>query len=139
MSFLGVLSFLLVVPAGGDQNHDDATHSHDYSTSTVNDLPRVVTQIHMAQGKDPTSMTISWVTPLVTAPTTCCGDVPIVSASEVYYGNAPDGMKTRAAGYSQYYTFNWPGLANYTSGLIHHVTLTQLKPGTVPDRTVQDS
>ena len=105
------------------------TSSKVQLTTTDGDLPRLVAQIHMAQGKDPSSMTISWVTPLVTAPTTCCGDVPIIASSEVYYGLSPDGMKTREIGYSQYYTFNWPGMANYTSGLIHHVVLTGLKPG----------
>ncbi len=118
------------VTVGGYLTHADATNrGSGVRLALEGDQPRVVTQIHMAQGKDPTSMTISWITPLVTAPTTCCGEVPIISASEVHYGTSPDAMGTKGRGYSQYYTFNMPGAANYTSGLIHHVTLTDLKPG----------
>ena len=55
----------------------------------VADDVRAVTQIHMAQGLDPSSMTISWVTPL---------DFSQVAASEVHYGTSPTELSTVAVG-----------------------------------------
>ena len=80
-----------------------------------------VSQLHLAQGNDPTSMTVSWISPLKTSPT---------AASVVHYGTSPLALDTVSTGYAQYYTTNFPGLANYTSGLINHVTLAGLQPAT---------
>uniref|UniRef100_A0A7N0UQJ6 Purple acid phosphatase n=1 Tax=Kalanchoe fedtschenkoi TaxID=63787 RepID=A0A7N0UQJ6_KALFE len=57
---------------------------------------------------------------------------PAEVASIVYYGRHKSNLTRRAAGrsliYSQLYPFE--GLQNYTSGVIHHVRLTGLKPET---------
>ena len=87
----------------------------------VADDVRAVTQIHMAQGRDPTSMTISWITPL---------DLSHVAASEVHYGTSPTDLSMVAVGYSSYYTTNYYNQPQYTSGQLHHTVLTALTPGT---------
>jgi len=71
-------------------------------------------------------MTVSWVTPL-TSPLT---EAAAAASSSVRYGTSPLALDTAATGYAQYYTANFPGRANYTSGLIHHVTLAGLQPAT---------
>ncbi|CAM8983600.1 unnamed protein product [Rhodiola kirilowii] len=57
---------------------------------------------------------------------------PAMVASIVYYGENKTHLTRKAAGkaliYSQLYPFE--GLQNYTSGIIHHVRLTGLKPKT---------
>mgnify|MGYP001332669536 CR=1 FL=1 len=74
-------------------------------------------QIHMAQGKDPSSMVISWVTNDV---------VP----SKVVYGLSPHELNYLAQGNASSYQFNSWAFGNYTSGQIHHVELTNLIPNT---------
>ncbi len=69
-------------------------------------------QIHMAQGKTPESMVISWVDNSVGIP-------------QVIYGYARQKLNFKAIGKSENYTFN-----NYTSGQISHVELFGLSPST---------
>ncbi|KAI5650641.1 hypothetical protein M9H77_36646 [Catharanthus roseus] len=58
---------------------------------------------------------------------------PSTVASVVYYGKSTFFLNHKADGqsliYNQLYPFD--GLQNYTSGIIHHVRLTGLKPNTV--------
>lgn len=78
-----------------------------------------VQQIHIAQGQTPESMAISWVTPKA-------------AASQVKYGEASQGELSKfAEGYSTSYTFQYATYQTYTSGIIHHVVITDLKPDTV--------
>ena len=51
----------------------------------------------------------------------------MTSASTVQYGTAPGVYTQTASGSSDFYKYS----AMYTSGLIHHVPLTGLKPSTV--------
>jgi Purple acid Phosphatase, N-terminal domain len=129
---------------------------HDVNTEETSVSYRI-SQIHMAQGADPTSMTISWTTP--TPPASVLSSIPFSAVGDrgQYTATVPDGdnsanaglsalpgsqvrfslspdmkYKTSTAyGYSQLYTFNYPHLPGYTSGLIHHVTLRDLVPNTV--------
>lgn len=54
-------------------------------------------------------------------------------ASVVNYGILQDNLNYEATGYSLVYSQLYPfvGLQNYTSGIIHHVRLTGLRPSTV--------
>lgn len=95
------------------------------------DVESGVQQIHMAQGKDPTSMVISWLTPNTSQP---------APASQVRYGLSSDAL-TMAAGNNNAYTYTIPaGYAKppmnsayplYTSGWLHNVELTGLQPDTL--------
>nr|ACR23327.1 purple acid phosphatase isoform a2 [Triticum aestivum] len=89
-------------------------------------------QIAVALSAAPTSAWVSWIT----------GDFQMGGAvkpldpgtvgSVVRYGLAADSLVREATGdalvYSQLYPFE--GLQNYTSGIIHHVRLQGLEPGT---------
>lgn len=89
-------------------------------------------QIAVALSASPTSAWVSWIT----------GDYQMGGAVEpldpgavgsvVRYGLAADALDHEATGeslvYSQLYPFE--GLQNYTSGIIHHVRLHGLEPGT---------
>ncbi|KAJ0988894.1 hypothetical protein J5N97_007250 [Dioscorea zingiberensis] len=57
---------------------------------------------------------------------------PTSVASVVRYGRLKHPLSHEATGYSLVYNQLYPfeGLQNYTSGIIHHVRLTGLKPGT---------
>ena len=78
----------------------------------------VVQQIHIAQGRTPESMTVSWVT-------------PNASASQVRYGTGANDMRDLVEGYSTSYTFQYSNYKLYTSGMIHHVQINNLKPDTL--------
>ena len=162
--------------------------------------PAIVSQIHIAQGLTPTSMTISWVTPFVESstsrkvltsehsylsnradissgivstaesdqmvststknkndiresiglrrsssvpPKTLVGTSNVVKnvpevlvennvpKSQVIYSINSDNLFLTATGYSTSYTFNYKKLENYTSGILHHTTLENLRPNTV--------
>ncbi|KAJ6824832.1 purple acid phosphatase 15-like [Iris pallida] len=56
---------------------------------------------------------------------------PQTVASVVLYGEVNTSLTDEATGYSLVYNQLYPfqGLQNYTSGIIHHVRLTGLKPG----------
>ncbi|CAD6207641.1 unnamed protein product [Miscanthus lutarioriparius] len=89
-------------------------------------------QVAVALSAAPTSAWVSWIT----------GDFqmggavkpldPSAVGSVVRYGLAADSLVHEATGeslvYSQLYPFE--GLQNYTSGIIHHVRLQGLEPGT---------
>lgn len=87
-----------------------------------------VQQIHLAQGKDPTTMVISWLTPNASTP---------APASQVRYGLAADAL-TMEAGNRDAYSYSIPAgftkqnsvgpYPNYTSGWLHNVELTGLTP-----------
>lgn len=78
-----------------------------------------VEQIHMAQGVDPTSMTISWTT-------------NISSNSYCYHGILPNQLNNFSNGTITSYSFNYyPDYNEYFSPIIHHVTLTNLLPNQV--------
>jgi hypothetical protein len=84
----------------------------------------LVSQIHIAQGKTPKIMTISWTS-------TTAG------ASTVKYGVSAENIDQSAEGYSTSYTFKSPPLSNYstlnvsyTSGIIHHTQLEDLATST---------
>ena len=149
------------------QTTSGLTGSH--STPAV---PATVTQIHIAQGSTPTSMTISWVTAspgvstlstrqthlsdrtyssnlnndavndALTEPknsVTAVGNenTDLSSSSRdktqsiVKYGTDPSNLYLTSSGSSSSYTFNYKGLANYTSGLNHHTFLKNLRPMTI--------
>jgi hypothetical protein len=76
-----------------------------------------VSQIHIAQGKTPESMTVSWVT-------------KTSSDSIVVYGTSSDHLDNKAAGETKTYKFDYPDYGMYESGVIHHVTIHNLKPAT---------
>jgi len=79
-----------------------------------------ISQIHMAQGLTPQSMTISWVTP-----DDCY--------SHVTYGTNNKTLNKYTYGKSSSYNFSYT-LNNptfYQSGYIHHVLIDELKPNTL--------
>ena len=72
-----------------------------------------VSQIHIAQGVTPESMTISWVT-------------KDTANTEIQYGLSPDNLAYNATGVSSSYSFDYPSYGVYTSGVLHHVYLTNV-------------
>lgn len=77
-----------------------------------------VQQIHIAQGRTPESMTVSWVT-------------KSEAKTQVKFGLAYDKLEAVTEGYTTSYDFTYPNFGMYESGVIHHVTLTNLKPDTM--------
>jgi hypothetical protein len=77
------------------------------------------TQIHMAQGKTPSSMTITWITQYKTKSQLAYWLVFNKTSSEKYFINSD---------YSTQYEFNYIGYQNYTSGYIHHIKIDNLIP-----------
>jgi hypothetical protein len=77
-----------------------------------------VTQIHIAQGKTPESMTVSWVT-------------KFLADTTIMFGTSPDSMVNKAIGYYTDYSFDYPDYGVYESGIIHHVTIEGLNASTV--------
>lgn len=70
-----------------------------------------IEQIHFAQGRTSASMTISWLT-----------STP--STAVVTFSQLGEGQRTRTAyGQTSSYRFVYPGMDEYYSGYIHHVTL----------------
>ncbi|XP_042390758.1 purple acid phosphatase 15-like [Zingiber officinale] len=57
---------------------------------------------------------------------------PTIVASVVHYGISKEILTSEATGYSLIYNQFYPfeGLQNYTSGIIHHALLNDLRPGT---------
>jgi predicted phosphodiesterase len=83
-----------------------------YEIQSINQI----NQIHIAQGKTPESMSISWVT-------------NEISDSIVNYGTTYH-LNMTSKGYEVSYYFNYPQFNVYQSGTIHHVELNNLKPNT---------
>lgn len=75
-----------------------------------------VSQVHIAQGKDSSSMSIVWLT-------------PDVSATYVHYGTSPSELNMTASGTASSYTYS-DKYGSYTSGQIHTVVLEKLSPKT---------
>lgn len=76
-----------------------------------------ITQVHIAQGKTPETMSISWVTKFEYNTT-------------VWYGLNKTNLDMIQNGYESSYKFDYPNDGVYESGTIHHVELTNLKPST---------
>jgi hypothetical protein len=76
-----------------------------------------ISQIHIAQGKTPESMTISWLT-------------DSKSGSVVWYGLNKTELNLFQYGYETSYKFDYPEYKVYESGTIHHVELINLQPST---------
>ncbi|KAI3440812.1 Purple acid phosphatase [Psidium guajava] len=89
-------------------------------------------QISLALSTDPSSMWVSWITGDSQIGKNVTPLDPSSVASEVWYGTESGKYASRQDGrsavYSQLYPFE--GLLNYTSGIIHHVRLEGLEPGT---------
>jgi len=77
-----------------------------------------VTQVHIAQGKTPTSMTISWVT-------------KASANSHLHFGISSKNLVLNATGYSTVYKFDYPQYGVYESGVIHHVQINGLTPSSL--------
>uniref|UniRef100_A0A7C9A6X4 Purple acid phosphatase n=1 Tax=Opuntia streptacantha TaxID=393608 RepID=A0A7C9A6X4_OPUST len=80
----------------------------------------------------PTSMWVSWVTGGGHIGTNVTALDPSSVASEVWYGKESGNYTNKQTGMSMVYSQLYPyeGLLNYTSGIIHHVRLEGLQPGT---------
>lgn len=76
-----------------------------------------ITQVHIAQGKTPETMSISWVTKFEYNTT-------------VWYGLNKTNLDMIQNGHETSYKFDYPNDGVYESGTIHHVELTNLKPST---------
>jgi len=77
-----------------------------------------ISQIHIAQGKTPDTMSISWLT-------------KNERGSTVWYGLNKTTLNLIEYGSQSSYHFDYPNLNVYQSGTIHHVELTNLLPSTV--------
>jgi hypothetical protein len=118
---LAILLFVLgwvSAPATAHQADDDASDlaqaaATQYQAGDFSDFGKGVQQVHLAQGKDQSSMVVSWLTTYV-APTI------------VRYGTKANQLDRTAASddVMQYTSFG------VTSGYIHHVPLTGLKAST---------
>ncbi len=87
-----------------------------FLTSITDALNCSVSQIHIAQGFNSSSMTISWLT-------------PDKCLSYVEYGLNYKSLNNNVIGSSSSYEYYYNGLY-YKSGYLHHTLLTELKPNT---------
>ncbi|CBI33349.3 unnamed protein product, partial [Vitis vinifera] len=80
----------------------------------------------------PTSMWVSWITGDSQIGSNVTPLDPSTVASEVWYGKRSRKYSSVKSGFSTVYSQLYPfeGLLNYTSGIIHHVRLDDLEPGT---------
>ncbi|KAK3000810.1 hypothetical protein RJ639_021763 [Escallonia herrerae] len=80
----------------------------------------------------PTAMWVSWVTGNAQIGLNVTPLDPSTVASEVWYGRESGKYSMKRTGVSMIYSQLYPfeGLLNYTSGIIHHVKIDGLKPGT---------
>ncbi|XP_058182164.1 purple acid phosphatase 23 isoform X2 [Rhododendron vialii] len=80
----------------------------------------------------PTSMWVSWVTGDSQIGLNVTPLDPSTVASEVWYGKESGRYSMQKTGVSMVYSQLYPfeGLQNYTSGIIHHVKIDGLEPGT---------
>lgn len=90
-------------------------------------------QISVSLSFDYHSIWISWITGEFQIGNDIKPLNPDSVKSVVHYGTSQFPLTNEATGYSQIYSQLYPfeGLLNYTSGIIHHVRLTGLKPNTV--------
>ncbi|XP_040382827.1 purple acid phosphatase 23 isoform X1 [Oryza brachyantha] len=97
-------------------------------------------QIALAASADATSVWVSWVTGVAQVGSNLVPLDPSTARSEVWYGERPcpvaagdvSGYPHVARGKAEVYSqlYPYPGLLNYTSGVIHHVRLRGLRPAT---------
>ncbi|WOH16209.1 hypothetical protein DCAR_0935758 [Daucus carota subsp. sativus] len=80
----------------------------------------------------PTAMWVSWITGDAQIGLNVTPLDPSSVASEVWYGKRSGKYSMKRTGSSTIYNQNYPfeGLLNYTSGIIHHVKIDDLEPGT---------
>lgn len=80
----------------------------------------------------PTAMWVSWITGDAQIGVNVTPLDPSSVASEVWYGKKSGKYSMKKTGISTIYNQNYPfeGLLNYTSGIIHHVKIDDLEPGT---------
>jgi hypothetical protein len=76
-----------------------------------------INQIHIAQGKTPYTMVVSWLT-------------NNYRGSNVWYGLNKSSLNFIEYGYQTSYDFKYPDIGVYQSGTIHHVELSNLFPST---------
>ncbi|XP_010685027.2 purple acid phosphatase 15 [Beta vulgaris subsp. vulgaris] len=90
-------------------------------------------QISVSLSSDYHSVWISWITGEYQIGYDIKPLNPESVKSFVHYGPLQYPLSSEATGYSQIYSQLYPfeGLQNYTSGIIHHVRLTGLKPNTL--------
>ncbi|XP_057534794.1 purple acid phosphatase 15 [Amaranthus tricolor] len=90
-------------------------------------------QISVSLSADYDSVWISWITGEFQIGNDIKPLNPESVKSVVHYGTLKYPLIHEATGYSQVYSQLYPfeGLQNYTSGIIHHVRLTGLKPSTL--------
>ncbi|CAO2839920.1 unnamed protein product [Amaranthus hypochondriacus] len=90
-------------------------------------------QISVSLSVDYDSVWISWITGEFQIGNDIKPLNPESVKSVVHYGTLKYPLIHEATGYSQVYSQLYPfeGLQNYTSGIIHHVRLTGLKPSTL--------
>nr|XP_010929806.1 purple acid phosphatase 15 isoform X1 [Elaeis guineensis] len=88
-------------------------------------------QISVSLSATPDSVWISWITGNFQIGEHIMPLDPTSVASVVRYGRLRQPLSQKAVGHSLVYNQLYPfeGLKNYTSGIIHHVRLTRLKPG----------
>ena len=79
-----------------------------------------ITQIHLSQGKNPSSMTISW-----------NSNNKYSNNVLVYYGLLKDNLNNYELGNQSSYNFTWPYHNIYSSGTLNYVTLNNLLPDIV--------
>jgi hypothetical protein len=104
-----------------------------YDLRLVKRVPSIFPeQIMLALSTGPQSMWVSWVTGDAQTGPKVTGLDPSSVGSEVYYGTKTGVHSFKAVGRSEIYsqTYTEKGLLNYTSGIIHHVLLTDLLPST---------
>lgn len=80
----------------------------------------------------PTAMWVSWITGEAQIGVNITPVDPSSVASEVWYGKKSGKYSMKQTGISTIYNQDYPfeGLLNYTSGIIHHVKIDDLEPGT---------
>ncbi|RZC62334.1 hypothetical protein C5167_024083 [Papaver somniferum] len=109
---------------------DDLPMDHPRLRKRVSSM--VPEQISLALSSLPTSIWVSWVTGDAQIGSSVIPLDPSTVKSEVWYGTQSGNYQFSQTGKSEVYSQLYPfqGLLNYTSGIIHHVRLQRLEPGT---------
>ncbi|MCL7041502.1 hypothetical protein MKW94_022528 [Papaver nudicaule] len=109
---------------------DDLPMDHPRLRKTVSSM--FPEQISLALSSEPTSIWVSWVTGDAQIGSNVIPLDPSTVKSEVWYGTQSGKYQFLQTGKSEVYSQMYPfqGLLNYTSGIIHHVRLQGLEPGT---------
>lgn len=91
--------------------------------SYLNVVDSIISQIHMAQGKTSSSMTLSWLSDI--------DKTKNYIDSIVRYGKNPNELLQIAHGYSLTYNFTYYNQQPYASKNIHHVEISSLESSTL--------